>query len=57
MIKVKFTVAKNRNSVSAQELAFALAYFHQTWCMGNLYQKATWDCYPDVYDQGQGHCC
>jgi hypothetical protein len=26
MIKVKVTVAKNRNSVSAQELAFALAY-------------------------------
>jgi hypothetical protein len=26
MIKVKVTVAKNRNSVSAQNLAFALAY-------------------------------
>ncbi len=26
MFKVKVTVAKNRNSVSAQELAFALAY-------------------------------
>jgi len=24
--------------------------------MGSLHQDADWDCYPDVCDQGQGHC-
>jgi hypothetical protein len=57
VIKVKVTVAKNRNLVSTQLLEFALAYWLQTWCMGSLYQEAAWDCYPDVCDQGQGHCC
>jgi hypothetical protein len=42
VIKVKVTVTKNRN----------LAYWHQTWCVGSLYQEAAWDCYPGVYDQG-----
>jgi len=24
--------------------------------MGSLHQDAAWDCYPGVFDQGQGHC-
>jgi len=35
---------------------FALAYSHQTCCIGSLYQEAAWDCYLGVCDQGQGHC-
>jgi hypothetical protein len=54
VIKVKVTVTKNRKSVSAQLLEFALTYRHQTWCIDSLYQEAAWDCYPYVFDQG--HC-
>jgi hypothetical protein len=53
VIKVKLTVTKNRNSVSAPQLEFALACPHQTGCVGSLYQEAAWDCYP--YVSGQGH--
>jgi len=55
-IDTKVTVTKNRNSVSAQLLLFALAYWHQTCCMGSLLQDAVSACYPGVCDQGQGHC-
>jgi len=56
VMKVKVTVTKNRNSVSAQKLQFASAYCHQTCCMDSLHQDAVWDSYPGVCDQGQGHC-
>jgi len=33
-----------------------LTYWHQTCCMCSWLQSAASDCYPDVCDQGQGHC-
>jgi hypothetical protein len=34
---------------------FALAYWQKNWCIGSLYQDAAWDCYFDIWEQGQGH--
>ena len=44
------------NQCNQNLLLFALAYWHQTCCMGSLHQDAALDCYPGVCDQGQGHC-
>jgi hypothetical protein len=38
---IKISVTKNRNYVFAQYLEFALAYWHQTYCVRCLYQAAS----------------
>jgi len=57
MVMLKSAAAGLRTSTFGfRSITLVCLGLGQTCCMGSLYQKAAWDCYPGVCDQGQGHC-
>ena len=56
VFKVRVTVAEIENQFPINNLSVLWPIDTKLY-VGSLCQKAAWDCYPGVCDQGQCHCC